>query len=594
MCRKLCRAIARSSASPPPAATTIRSSTSVFPLGGALVTSPFAQNFYSRTIGANGTYTLFNGFQTANRTRQAESQVDAARETLRVTEQQVLLDAATAYMNLLRDQAVLDLQRRNVEVLTEQLKQTRDRFNVGEVTRTDVAQAESRLAAGRSQLLAAQSQYVTSRANYRRVIGVDPGTLAAGTPVDRLSPNVLARAIAQGQAQSPSVLAAAYGVDVAELAVKISEGALYPNLTVTGSVLQGQNPAFEVIRLTQLSAVAQLSVPIYQGGGEYSAVRQSKETLGQQRLNLDVNRDQARATVVQSWGQLDAAKAQIESTTAQVNAAEIALNGVREEARVGQRTTLDVLNAQQELVNARVALVTAQHDRVVAPSLAEIALNGVREEARVGQRTLDVLNAQQSCERARALSPSTIAWSPLTPCSRRSVHCRCRGSVSTSRSTTRWCITSRCATPGWACAILTPNRSRATRRQTLLQCADRSMQLRSQPHLLRACRRWRTIRRTTAMLGHFVFGVTILTIVPSITWARSNEIPKLDVRPVCRGIASQSADPGVGQRNQTETFQQCMESEQAVREQLKQEWSAFSAADKRHCVTLATTGGEFE
>ena len=94
------------------------------------------------------------------------------------------------------------------------------------------------------------------------------------------------------------------------------------------------------------------------------------------------------------------------------------------------------------------------------------------------------------------------------------------------------------------------------------------------------------------MLGHFVFGVTILTIVPSIAWARSNEIPTLDVRPVCRGIASQSADPGVGQRNQTETFQQCMESEQAVREQLKREWSAFSAADKRHCVTLATTGGE--
>jgi outer membrane protein len=360
-----------------------QSSTSVVPLGGVLVTSPFAQNFYSRTVGANGTYTLFNGYQTANRTRQAESQVDAARETLRVTEQQVLLDAATAYMNLLRDQAVLDLQRRNVEVLTEQLKQTRDRFNVGEVTRTDVAQAESRLAAARSQLLSAQSQYVTSRANYRRVIGVDPGNLAPGTPVDRLSPNVLAKAIAQGQAQSPSVLAAAYGVDVAELAVKISEGALYPNLTVTGSVLQGQNPAFETIRLTQLSAIAQLSVPIYQGGGEYSAVRQSKETLGQQRLNLDVNRDQARATVVQSWGQLDAAKAQIESTTAQVNAAEIALNGVREEARVGQRTTLDVLNAQQELVNARVALVQAQHDRVVA-SYTLLAAVGALSMQRLG------------------------------------------------------------------------------------------------------------------------------------------------------------------------------------------------------------------
>ncbi len=126
------------------------------PVGGVITNIPFAETFLSRSVAATGTYTLFNGFQTANRTRQAESQVDGARETLRVTEQQVLLDAATAYMNLLRDQAILDLNRRNVEVLTEQLKQTRDRFNVGEVTRTDVAQAESRLAAGRSSLLACE------------------------------------------------------------------------------------------------------------------------------------------------------------------------------------------------------------------------------------------------------------------------------------------------------------------------------------------------------------------------------------------------------------------------------------------------------
>ena len=351
--------------------------TQLFPVGGVATNIQFAEQFFSRSVAANGTYTLFNGFQTANRTRQAESQVDGARETLRVTEQQVLLDAATAYMNLLRDQAILDLNRRNVEVLTEQLKQTRDRFNVGEVTRTDVAQAESRLAAGRSSLLGAQSNYVTSQANYRRVIGVDPGRLAPGTPVDRLSPNVLAKAIGQGQANSPSVLAAMYGVDVAALAVKISEGALYPNLTLTASASQGTNPAFEVARETVASVVGTLTVPIYQGGAEYSAIRQSKETLGQQRLNLDINRDQARATVVQSWGQLDAAKAQIEATTAQVNAAEIALNGVREEARVGQRTTLDVLNAQQELVNARVALVTAQHDRVVASYTLLAAVGGL-------------------------------------------------------------------------------------------------------------------------------------------------------------------------------------------------------------------------
>jgi outer membrane protein len=336
-----------------------------------------SEDIGTRQFGVTATQTLYNGFQTANRTRQAESQVAGARETLRVTEQQVLLDAATAYMNLLRDQAILELNRRNVEVLTEQLKQTRDRFNVGEVTRTDVAQAESRLAAGRSALLQAQSNYVTSQANYRRVIGVDPGRLSPGTPVDRLSPATVQRAITEGETQSPTVLAAMYGVDVAVLAVKISEGALYPNLGLTASYSQSYETQPQILRQTNVSILGQLTVPIYQGGAEYSAIRQSKETLGQQRLNLDVNRDQARATVVQSWGQLDAAKAQIEATTAQVNASEIALNGVREEARVGQRTTLDVLNAQQELVNARVALVTAQHDRVVASYTLLAAVGGL-------------------------------------------------------------------------------------------------------------------------------------------------------------------------------------------------------------------------
>jgi outer membrane protein len=180
-----------------------------------------------------------------------------------------------------------------------------------------------------------------------------------------------------GEQQSPSVLAAMYGVDIATLAVKINEGSLYPNLVLTASAAQNNNPEYNVNRQFLASVVGQLTVPIYQGGGEYSAIRQSAETLGQQRLNLDVNRDQARETVVQTWGELVAAKAQIEATTTQVNAAEIALDGVREEARVGERTTLDVLNAQQELVNARVALVTAQHDRVVASYTLLAAVGGL-------------------------------------------------------------------------------------------------------------------------------------------------------------------------------------------------------------------------
>ncbi|CAL8981454.1 Outer membrane efflux protein BepC [Rhodoplanes serenus] len=319
-----------------------------------------------RGVGLTGTQTLFNGFQTGNRVRQAEGQVSAARETLRLIEQNVLLNAATAYMNLLRDTAILDLQRRNVEVLQEQLRQTRDRFAVGEVTRTDVAQSESRLAAGRSQVSAAESNYTASRATYRQVIGVEPGRLSAATPVDRLSPANLQAAIGSGRAQNPNVTAAMFGIDVQALQVKINEGALYPTVMANANVQQNWDPSPMVSSQFSASFMGQLAVPIYQGGANYAAIRASKETLGQKRLDLETARDQAQANVAQAWGQLQAAKAQIEATQAQVSAAEIALNGVREEARVGQRTTLDVLNAQQELVNARVALVTAQRDRVVA------------------------------------------------------------------------------------------------------------------------------------------------------------------------------------------------------------------------------------
>jgi outer membrane protein len=312
------------------------------------------------TFGATGTQTLFNGFQTGNRTRQAESQVFASRETLRNTEQTVLLSAVTAYMNLLRDAAVLELQRSNVNVLEATLRQTRDRFSAGEVTRTDVAQAESRLAAGRSQLLTAESNYTTSKAQYRQVIGVEAGRLTAAMPVDRFSPRTLDGARARAATEHPTITVANYNVDVALFQVKIAEGALYPTVQLQGSV----NKTFG--STTNLSTLQNLSASI---GG------QAKETLGQRRLDLDTARDQVQSNVTQAWGQLLAAKAQIESTTAQVNAAEIALNGVREEARVGQRTTLDVLNAQQDLVNARVALVTAQRDRVVA-SYSVLAATG--------------------------------------------------------------------------------------------------------------------------------------------------------------------------------------------------------------------------
>jgi outer membrane protein len=319
-----------------------------------------------RSVGATVTQTLFNGQQTANRTRAAEGQVSGAREALRALEQTVLLTAATIYMDYLRDSAIVEVQKSNVRVLEQTLKQTRDRFNVGEVTRTDVAQSEAQLAAGKTQLLTAEANLNTTRSNYRRIIGNEPGALAPGSPVDRFLPSTLPSAVDLGLTQNPNVTAAMFGIDVSYLQVKVAEGALLPTVTFQAAVQQSYEQTLIQYRSFGASATAQLSVPIYQGGGEYALIRQSKETLAQQRLVLEQTRDQARANVVTAWGQLVAGKAQVQSAQAQVAASEIALNGVREEAKAGQRTTLDVLNAQQALVNARVALVTAQHDRVVA------------------------------------------------------------------------------------------------------------------------------------------------------------------------------------------------------------------------------------
>jgi len=217
-------------------------------------------------------------------------------------------------------------------------------------------------------LHAAESNFITSKSAYVQVIGVEPGKLASASPVDRFSPPTLAAALQRAATQNPAITTAMFNVDAAIEQVKIAEGALYPTVSINGGVQKSYGSATSLTTLESLSGsvVAQISVPIYQGGAEYATIRQSKETLGQRRLDLDTARLSVQQNVAQSWGQLEAAKAQIDATTAQVTSAAIALDGVREEARVGQRTTLDVLNAQQTLVNARVALVTAQHDRVVA------------------------------------------------------------------------------------------------------------------------------------------------------------------------------------------------------------------------------------
>jgi outer membrane protein len=320
---------------------------------------------------------IFDGFRTRNTVKQAESGVLAARETLLNTEQNVLFDAVEAYMNVLRDFAIFDLQRNNLDLLDEERRATQERFDVGEVTRTDTALAESRLALARSNLSVAEANLKASRAIYRQVIGSEPTRLSPGSPIDRLLPASLNAAIDVGHAEHPASQAAFHAYDAAQSQVRVIQGELAPSFSVQGNVsgqvddsdLSGDLSAGAVSGTTRSvsgSVLGVLSVPIYQGGQEYSRVREAKEILGQRRLEADITRDQVRAAIVSAWGALEGARAQIAAAQAQVEASQIALGGVREEFRVGQRTTLDVLNFQQEQLNARVNLITAQRDRVVA------------------------------------------------------------------------------------------------------------------------------------------------------------------------------------------------------------------------------------
>jgi outer membrane protein len=319
------------------------------------------------TLGLSVTQNIFNGNRTVNGVRQAESNIFSARESLRNTEQSVLFGGASTYMNVLRDIAILELRKNNIIVLEEQLRQTRDRFIVGEVTRTDVAQAESSLATGRSDYFTAQANLKTSIADFRRVIGIEPTRLEPARTIESLLPHTLGSAVDLALAEHPGVQAAFHAVDAAALQVKLAEGQLYPSLNVAGNVQQSYN--FQGLPgdlFLNGSIAAQLSVPIYQGGAEYAGIRQAKEALGQARLQADLQRDLVRSSVVSNWSQLESARSVIQSSKAAVTAAEIALDGVRQEAEVGQRTTFDILLQQQILLNARVGLVIAQRDRVVA------------------------------------------------------------------------------------------------------------------------------------------------------------------------------------------------------------------------------------
>ena len=352
----------------------------------ATTTSPRSNNnvdIVSKGYSVDLVQPLFNGFQTTNAVREAEAGVRAGRELLRDTERSVLLEAVTAFVDVVRDQAIVRLQENNVNVLTRELRATKDRFAVGEVTRTDVAQAEARRAGAVSALDLARANLKTSRGIFERVVGHPPSNLVEAKPMERQLPNSLEEAINISNNENPLVVAALYREQGARHTVDRIRGELLPQAQFETSYSKryDPSPAIEESQATEITG--RVTVPLYEGGEVYARVRQAKHTHVSRLQEIEQARTEQRQSVITAWSQLQAAKAQLQSDLVQVDANRTALQGVREEERVGQRTLLDVLNAEQELLNSEVQLVTTRRNLVVA-SYALLAAIGRFDAAQVG------------------------------------------------------------------------------------------------------------------------------------------------------------------------------------------------------------------
>jgi outer membrane protein len=320
------------------------------------------------TIGVTVTQTLFNGFKTANSVRVAELQVQSGREALRNVGQGVLLDAVTAYTNVLANQSLVEAQRANVAFLLETQGIVQKRLNAGDVTPTDTAQAEARLSRGRADLNAAEVSLAISQATYTQVIGNPPSQLRPAEAVDRYLPRSREDATELAFRQHPAVTAASFDVDVASTTIRVAESSLLPTIALQGSVSRSRDadPTLSTFGTDQASILGQMTAPIYDGGTAASQTRQAKELAAQSRLVLDQVRNQARTAAIGAWVAHEGAKIAVAASESEVRAATVALQGVSREAQGGQRTTVDVLNSQQDLISAKARLIGAQRDRIIA------------------------------------------------------------------------------------------------------------------------------------------------------------------------------------------------------------------------------------
>ncbi|MFO1059199.1 MAG: TolC family outer membrane protein [Dongiaceae bacterium] len=312
------------------------------------------------------TQPLYQGGRTVAATSAAENNVRAQRALLLATEQSILLSSVQAYMDVVRDTAVLQLTINNEQVLRRDLEATRDRFNVGEVTRTDVAQAEAALALAIAQRIQAAGNLTSSRARYTEFIGDPPVNLVSPPPPIKLLPANEGETVA-GSVNNPDVISAQYVERAARDQVDVAFGQMLPSASLVGTLSRGTDTSnVKDLTVNSASIIAQVTIPLYQAGNPDSQVRQAKQTAGQRRLEIDQQRRSAVQNATTAWQQLSTARSQIVSFQAQVKANTIALEGVRQEAQVGARTVLDVLDAEQTLLQSQVNLVGAQHDEIVA------------------------------------------------------------------------------------------------------------------------------------------------------------------------------------------------------------------------------------
>ena len=318
-----------------------------------------------RTALLQATQPLFRGGKTVADTKAAQANIQAQRAILSNTEQTILLNSVQAYADLLQDVGIVDARRNNVRVLVEQLDATRERFRVGELTITDVSQAEARLEQAKADLVQAQAQVRIDEAAFQRQIGMKPGKLA-DLPLIGALPATEEECVSLAMDNSPAAVSAQYRIKAAGYGVNSAVANLLPQVNLIGFVQQQYDVQVPGDQYYQYGVRLQATVPIYQNGSEWSAIRQAKQLVGQRRNELDSARRQAAETVIRAWRNLDSARSRVLSFEAQVRANEVALNGVRQEALVGSRTTLDVLNAEQELLNSQVNLLQARHDTQVS------------------------------------------------------------------------------------------------------------------------------------------------------------------------------------------------------------------------------------